>query len=70
MKYYPVLRLQSDASEEEIKAARRDLAQIYHPDRFGAMSVRLRQRAEERLKEVNEAYAHIIGHFEAQGQTA
>lgn len=33
---YSVLRLKPDASEREIKAACRDLAQIYHFDRFNS----------------------------------
>ena len=45
--YYEVLGLQKGASEDEIKKAFRKMAMKYHPDR----------NAEEKFKEVNEAYS-------------
>jgi len=63
VEYYPVLRLKPDASEKDIKTAYRDLAQIYHPDRFDGHHERLRRTAEDYLKSVNVAYSHIMGHF-------
>jgi len=54
-RYYEVLGLEATASPEEIKEAWRDLAQVWHPDRFGD-NERLRKKAQEKLKEVNEAY--------------
>ncbi len=48
--YYEVLGLQRTASQPEIKRAFRKLAQEYHPDRNKA------EHAEERFKEVAEAY--------------
>lgn len=53
--YYRVLDLQPGASMAEVKTAWRDLAQVWHPDRFTG-NERLRQKAEETLKEINEAY--------------
>jgi molecular chaperone DnaJ len=49
--YYEVLGLSRNASPEEIKAAFRKLARQYHPD------VSQEANAEERFKEINEAYA-------------
>jgi len=49
--YYTVLEINSNASQEEIKAAYRKLAWKYHPDRNKGD-----QLAEERLKDVNEAF--------------
>lgn len=57
-KYYEVLGLKPDASEQEVKNAYRDLAKVWHPDRF-AHDARLQQKAQEKLKEINEAYDAI-----------
>lgn len=48
--YYDVLGLQKGASDSEIKRAYRKLAKQYHPD------VNKDPQAEERFKEINEAY--------------
>jgi hypothetical protein len=52
---YELLGLAPGASAEELKAAHRDLVKVWHPDRF-AHDPRLQQKAQERLKEINEAY--------------
>ena len=49
--YYEVLGVQKNASPEELKSAFRSLARKYHPD------VNKEADAEERFKEINEAYA-------------
>ena len=49
--YYEVLGVPRDASPEEIKSAFRKLARQYHPDVNNAPD------AEERFKEINEAFA-------------
>jgi curved DNA-binding protein CbpA len=51
-----VLGVDADASAAEIKQAYRDLARIWHPDRF-AQDPRLQAKAQEQFKVVNEAYA-------------
>jgi hypothetical protein len=68
VEYYPVLRLKPEASEKDIKTAYRDLAQIYHPDRFDGHHERVRRTAEDYLKSVNVAYGHIMGHFESRSR--
>jgi curved DNA-binding protein CbpA len=65
--YYRILGLEPGAPAEEVKQAWRDLAQVWHPDRF-AGNERLRQKAQEKLREVNEAYQ--ILRDESAGQRA
>ncbi len=48
--YYEILGLAKGASDDEIKAAFRKLARVYHPD------VSKEPDAEEKFKEINEAY--------------
>jgi molecular chaperone DnaJ len=49
--YYEILGIQRSASGEEIKSAFRQLARKYHPD------VNKAPDAEEKFKEINEAFA-------------
>jgi len=53
---YKILGVSRGASEEEIKKAYRKLALEHHPDRHGGS-----KEAEERFKEINEAYAALSG---------
>ena len=52
---YRVLGISSSATEEEIKKAYRNLAKKYHPDVNNGS-----QEAEQRMKEINEAYSTIM----------
>ena len=54
-----VFGLTRDATQTEIKDAYRVLAKVWHPDRFHG-DERLRQQAEEKLKEINSAYQLLI----------
>jgi len=52
---FEILELNPDASIDEVKQAYKDLVNIWHPDRFSTKP-RLKQKAEKKLKEVNQAY--------------
>ena len=58
-KAYELLGVKPGVSPRELKAAHRDLAKVWHPDRFGH-DPRLQQKALEKLKEINEAYELLI----------
>jgi hypothetical protein len=58
-KAYDVLGVKPGVSNRELKAAHRDLAKVWHPDRF-QHDPRLQEKAEEKLKEINEAYDLLI----------
>ena len=53
-----MLGLKPGASQEEVAQAYRDLANVWHPDRF-AGNPRLQKKAEEKIKEINTAYEYI-----------
>jgi molecular chaperone DnaJ len=52
--YYEILGLSKGASKDEVKKAYRKLAMEHHPDRVSAEE---KKGAEERFKEISEAYA-------------
>lgn len=54
--YYDLLGIEKTASESDIKKAYRKLAMKYHPDKFSNASEKEKKEAEEKFKEVNEAY--------------
>ena len=58
-KAYELLGVKPGVSPRELKAAHRDLAKVWHPDRF-LHDPRLQQKAQEKLKEINEAYELLI----------
>ena len=53
------LGLKPGAQAHEIKAAYRDLAKVWHPDRF-THDPRLQAKAQEKLKEINEVYRRLL----------
>ena len=58
LKCYKILELDQEPSMDEVREAYVDMVVVWHPDRF-TNNPRLRKKAEEKLKEINIAYAEI-----------
>jgi len=50
-----LLDLQAGASQQQIKQSYRELAKLWHPDRFNS-DERMRLRAQDKFTRINEAY--------------
>ncbi|MBW2604611.1 MAG: DnaJ domain-containing protein [Deltaproteobacteria bacterium] len=57
---YAVLNVAKNASQEEIKKAYRQLANKYHPDKVLHLGDEFRELAEQRFKEIEEAYRELV----------
>ena len=57
---YQILNIPPTATDEEVKRAYRDLARKYHPDNYHDNP--LADLAQEKMKEINEAYDQIQKH--------
>lgn len=55
---YSVLGIDPSATDDEVKAAYRELAKKYHPDNYGDNP--LSELAQEKMQEINEAYDAIV----------
>ena len=62
-KAYAILGLQPNASAEEVKQAYRNMAKKYHPDRVITEDAAIKKGAEEKFKQVQEAY-ELISKFQ------
>ncbi len=65
-KYYGVLEVPVTATHEEIRSQYKQLVRIYHPDRF--MNPIDKVYAEEKLKEINEAYSVLSNRTETESE--
>lgn len=65
---YRILGRPPGASQEEIKKTYRDLAQVWHPDRF-AHNPRLQKKAQDNLQRINEAYETLRSYTPPPGAT-
>ena len=63
---YQVLGIPRSATDEEVKSAYRELARKYHPDNY--TNSPLADLAEEKMKQINEAYEEIKRERIARGQ--
>ena len=59
---FNTLDLKPTASFDEVKHAYRELAKVWHPDRFGN-DAKLKDRANVKLGEINAAYERLKTHF-------
>ena len=57
-----VLGLRAGASKAEVAAAYRRLARTYHPDKVAHLDPKVREFAEEKMKEINAAYSELKLH--------
>jgi curved DNA-binding protein CbpA len=64
-RFYQILGLEPGVSPAEIRQAYRDLAKVWHPDRF-PHDPRLQLKTQEKLKEINEAY-EILSSYQFNG---
>lgn len=67
-RYYRILELEPGATLEEVNQAYKDLVFVWHPDRIPKENHRLQQKAQEKLKAINEARDKLRS-FKAKSQT-
>jgi len=60
---FEILELDPGATEDDARQAYKDIVNVWHPDRFSA-NPRLKEKAEQKLKEVNLAYEAIRSFFQ------
>lgn len=65
MNPYEVLGITQSASDEDVKKAYRDLAKKYHPDNYPSSP--LKEVAEEKMSEINNAYDTIMNERRSRG---
>ena len=56
---YKILGVDSNATDDEVKKAYREMAKKYHPDKVAYLGEDVRKSAEQKLQEVNDAYEKI-----------
>ena len=56
---YDVLEISPNATDDEVKSAYRRMAMKYHPDKVSTLGPEVQKAAEEKFKQVQDAYATI-----------
>jgi curved DNA-binding protein CbpA len=62
---FAILEVESEASFKEVQSAYREMAKVWHPDRFPNDS-KLQSKGQEKLKQINHAYKKLQEHFKNQ----
>ncbi|MGB0561119.1 MAG: J domain-containing protein, partial [Spirulinaceae cyanobacterium] len=65
--YYQILELTPGAPPDAVKRAYRRLVKHWHPDRFTGQPLDQQQVAEERIKQINQAYDYLKAHPPTSG---
>jgi len=55
-----ILNVGPEASKEEIKRAYRELAKLYHPDKFATSAPEIKEKADNAFKRINKAYQILM----------
>lgn len=55
--YYDILGVEKNATQDDLKKSYRELSKKYHPDKYTNKPESERKEAEEKFKEINEAYS-------------
>ncbi|HAQ69793.1 TerB family tellurite resistance protein [Salibacteraceae bacterium] len=58
-RYYRILEIEPNATADEIKTAYRKMAKKYHPDKLGDVGEDVLKAAEEKFRQVQEAYEKL-----------
>lgn len=64
---FVTLECEPGCSSDEVKASYRQLVKVWHPDRFQGDD-KLKLKATEKLKLINEAYHLLQGHFDSRAK--
>ena len=56
---YKILEISKSATDDEVKKAYRNMAKKYHPDRLQHLGKEHQEGAEEKFRQVQQAYEHI-----------
>ena len=62
-RYYAILGVNKNITKDELKKVYHKLVKKYHPDKFENSSKKEKENAENKMKEINEAYEYLMKNF-------